>query len=99
MRCILAVRSTAPVDVASVKPSPDSGTNRINIHLGHLDHGVVTLANITLSECIQYAYGLTSEDQVNAPDWIRDGAGASTLRQRPQLITPLDQVHLMMQAL
>lgn len=59
-------------DVASVKPSPPSNSDRIDINLGTFRNGAVTLTNTTLSECVQFAYGLVSEDQIDGPDWIRD---------------------------
>jgi len=59
-------------DVASVKPSPPSNSDRIDINLGTYRNGEVTLTNTTLSECVQFAYALVSEDQIDGPDWIRD---------------------------
>lgn len=59
-------------DVASVKPSPPSNSDRIDINLGTFRNGEVTLTNTTLSECVQFAYALVSEDQIDGPDWIRD---------------------------
>jgi uncharacterized protein (TIGR03435 family) len=95
-------QSLAPApsfDVASVKPSPDSGADLININLGHADHGVVTLTNTTLSECIQFAYALTSEDQIDGPDWIRDRHLRVDITAKTSPDTPSDRVHLMMQTL
>jgi uncharacterized protein (TIGR03435 family) len=86
-------------DVASVKPSPPSLSDSLNINLGALNHGVVTLTNTTLSECIQYAYGLVSEDQINGPDWIRDRKLRVDITAKTAPDTPRDQALLMMQAL
>jgi uncharacterized protein (TIGR03435 family) len=86
-------------DVASVKPSPPSDSDRININLGTFRHGVVTLTNTTLSECIQYAYGLVSEDQIDGPDWIRDRRLRVDITAKTAPGTPLDQVLLMTQTL
>jgi uncharacterized protein (TIGR03435 family) len=98
-----AARAQSPApptfDVASLKPSPSTGADLININLGNLNHGVVTLANTTLSECIQYSYGLVSEDQINGPDWIRDRGLRVDITAKTSPDTPLDQVRLMMQAL
>ncbi|HEX3746253.1 MAG TPA: TIGR03435 family protein [Bryobacteraceae bacterium] len=58
-------------DVASVKPSPPAG-DLLQINLGTFTHDEVTLTNATLSECIQFAYSLVSEDEIDGPDWIRD---------------------------
>ncbi len=71
--CALTQPAVLPeFDVASVKPSPPSGGDLININLGTANHGVVTLTNTTLSECIRWAYSLVSEAQISGPDWIRD---------------------------
>jgi uncharacterized protein (TIGR03435 family) len=86
-------------DVASVKPSPFSDSDRLDINLGTFRHGVVTLANTTLSECIQYAYGLVSEDQIDGPDWIRDRRLRVDVTAKTSPDTPRDQALLMTQAL
>jgi uncharacterized protein (TIGR03435 family) len=86
-------------DVASVKPSPPTESDLLNINLGTLSHGVVTLGNTTLSECIRYAYGLVSEDQINGPDWIRDRSLRVDIMAKTSPDTPVDQVLLMMQTL
>ena len=67
-----ALAQSPTFDVASVKPSPPTNADRIDINLGTYRNGVVTLTNTTLSECVQFAYGLVSEDQIDGPDWIRD---------------------------
>jgi len=85
-------------DVASVKPSGPGGPT-ININLGAAHHGVVTLTNTTLSECIRYAYGLVSEDQISGPDWIRDRSLRVDIVAKAAPETPVDQLLLMMQAL
>src|SRR5579883_3252704 len=60
-------------DVASVKQGgPVRPDGLLNIDLGHANNGVVTLTNTTLSEMVRYAYGLTNEDQIAGPGWIKD---------------------------
>ena len=97
---LAAARAQSPAfDVASVKPSPPSETRYINIDLGTLKHGVVTLTNTTLSECIQYAYGLVSEEQIDGPDWIRDRHLRVDITAKTSPDTPPDKVRLMTQTL
>src|SRR5580698_6742267 len=86
-------------DVASVKPSPPTVSDRLEINLGAFNHGVVTLTNTTLSECVQYAYGLVSEDQIDGPDWIRDRRLRVDITAKTSPDTQLDKVLLMTQAL
>lgn len=79
-------------DVASVKPAePVPFGQNININLGTLAHGQLTLGNATLCESIRFAYGLTSDDQVAGPAWTKSRefmydvvakSGAETSRDR-----------------
>jgi len=94
-----ALAQSPAFDVASVKPSPPSNSDRIDINLGTFSHGVVTLTNTTLSECLQYAYGLVSEDQIDGPDWIRDRRVRVDIIAKTSPDTPLDQALSMTQAL
>jgi len=59
-------------EVATVKLSPPVplGTP-LPINLGSVNNGTATLTNVTLSEWLQFAYGLVSEAQVSGPDWIK----------------------------
>src|SRR5438067_1398933 len=44
-------------EVASLKPaSPPSG--RITVDLGNSSHGRLTLSNVTLSECLRFAFNI-----------------------------------------
>jgi uncharacterized protein (TIGR03435 family) len=95
----LAAAMGQTFDVASVKPSPDTGGDSLNINLGTARHGVVTLTNTTLSECIQFAYGLSSEDQISGPDWIRDRRLRVDIVAKAPPDTPRDRLLLMTQAL
>jgi uncharacterized protein (TIGR03435 family) len=58
-------------EVATVKLSPPVplGTP-LPINLGSFRNGTAMLTNTTLSECLQFAYGLVSNAQIAGPDWI-----------------------------
>src|SRR5579863_5256365 len=86
-------------DVASLKPSPPPPGDLLNINLGAVKHGEVTLANTTLSECMRFAYGLVSEEQIAGPDWIRDRHFRFDILAKAPPDTPHDQILLMMQTL
>jgi uncharacterized protein (TIGR03435 family) len=87
-------------DVASVKPGgPTRPDGLLDINLGRAEHGVVTLTNTTLSECIRYAYGLTNEEQVTGPPWIRDRSLRVSIEAKAPPDTPAEQLRLMTQAL
>jgi uncharacterized protein (TIGR03435 family) len=97
--CFSALAQPA-FDVASVKPSaPVPVGQNLNINLGSDHHGTVTLANTTLSECIRYAYGPASEDQISGPDWIRDRELRFDIIAKAPPETPADQLLLMMRSL
>ena len=85
-------------DVASVKPSPPAG-DLLQINLGAFNHGEATLTNVTLSECIQFAYGLVSEDEIDGPDWIRDRSLRVDIVAKAPAGTSFDQALLMTQTL
>src|SRR5579883_161700 len=87
-------------DVASVKEGgPVRPDGLLNINLGSTHHGTVTLTNTTLSECIQYAYGLTNEAQIAASDWIRSRQYRFSIVARAPPETPVEQLRLMTRAL
>jgi uncharacterized protein (TIGR03435 family) len=48
-----------------------------------------------LSECIRYAYGLASEEQISGPDWIRDRQFRFDIVAKAPADTPFDQLMLM----
>jgi len=59
-------------DVATVKLSPPVAPGTpFPINLGSFRNGTVMLTNTTLSECLQFAYGIVSDAQVAGPDWIK----------------------------
>ena len=87
-------------DVASVKPGgPVRPDGLLDIDLGTASHGTVTLSNTTLSECLQYAYGLTTEQQITGPDWIRDRSIRFQIVAKAPSETPIEQLRLMLQRL
>src|SRR6185437_9618840 len=58
-------------DVASLKPAPPP-SGRITVDLGNSSHGRLTLTNVTLSECLRFAFKIYTDDQIAGPDWIKD---------------------------
>jgi uncharacterized protein (TIGR03435 family) len=58
-------------DVASLKPAaPQSGP--ITVDLGNSSQGRLTLTNVTLSECLRFAFKIYTDDQIVGPEWIKD---------------------------
>jgi uncharacterized protein (TIGR03435 family) len=87
-------------EVASVKASlaVPAGQN-ININLGTVRRGEVSLGNATLSECIRFAYGLVSEAQIAGPDWINDRETRFDILAKSSPDVPREKVLLMLQSL
>jgi uncharacterized protein (TIGR03435 family) len=86
-------------DVASLKVSPPPQTDKININLGTARHGVVTLANASLADCLRYAYSITNNEQIAGPDWITDKMVRFDIEGKAPPATPLAKLREMLQTL
>ncbi len=91
----------AQFDAATLKLSaPNLSGAPININLGTSRNGTITLTNATLSDCLQYAYGIVSDVQIAGPDWIK---GRSDTRYdvvaKAAADTPQGQLLIMLQNL
>jgi uncharacterized protein (TIGR03435 family) len=86
-------------EVASVKVSPPALFGQsININLGTRKNGRVTLGNVTLSDCIKFAYGIVSDLQIAGPDWIKSEPRFDIIAQASEGTTD-EQLLLMTQTL
>lgn len=86
-------------EVASLKPGQTILGDQININLGTLTHGTLTLTNTSLADCLSYAYGLTNKNQIKGADWIKSKAVRFDIVAKAPGDAPLDRVRLMLQAL
>ncbi len=84
-------------EVATVKLSPPPEGDLININLGRFQGGRLTMANVTLSDAIKFAYELVSDAQLSGPDWIKTIRFDIVAEAPPD--TPMERLHLMMRAL
>ncbi len=66
----LCLAQVPEFDVATFKPSPPSTSDALNIDLGTVLDGKLTLSNVTLAECIMFAYRIPSASLIFGPDWI-----------------------------
>ncbi len=57
-------------EVATLKQAPPPQGN-YPIALGAIEDGRLNLTNVTLNDCVKFAYDLVSDDQISGPDWIR----------------------------
>src|SRR5262245_3489137 len=96
---VLAMHGQAPMfEVASLKPSPPAVGN-YNANLGTARHGEVTMTNVTLSDCLRYAYGITNDAQIIGPEWIRNKEVRFHVTGKADPETPTHQLLLMLQNL
>jgi uncharacterized protein (TIGR03435 family) len=61
-------------EVATVKQSPPPAGDLIDINLGTIRNGKLTLGNASLSDCLKLAWSITSDAQIAGPDWIKSKA-------------------------
>jgi uncharacterized protein (TIGR03435 family) len=90
----------AEFEVATVKVLPPVPLGAsLAINLGTYRNGSLTMNNVSLSECLQFAYGLVSEDQVSGPDWIKSHDTRYQIAARTAPDVELEQARVMVQAL
>ena len=95
----LPISAQPQFEVATVKQSPPLTGDLYAINLGTVQNGKVTLTNTTLSDCIRFAYGLVSDDQISGPDWIKFKEVRFDIVAQAPPDTPREQLLLMVQAL
>src|ERR1017187_4879239 len=90
-------QSRPAFDVASLKPSPPFTGDLININLGTVRHGLLTLSKACLEDCLRYAYSITNNDQLSAPDWIKFKDLRLNIQATEDADTPLPRLREMLQ--
>lgn len=98
---MLLCRAQSPTfDAATVKMGgPVLPNGNININTGKILHGVVTFENATLSDCLLFAYSLTTADQIAGPDWLKIKSIRYEVVGKASPETPRSQILLMLQNL
>jgi uncharacterized protein (TIGR03435 family) len=86
-------------EVATVRLSPPPSGDTININLGALRNDKLTMENVSLSDCIKFAYGIVSNDQLIGPDWIMGREVRFDIVAQAPPGAPRERVMLMLQAL
>jgi len=92
----VALASTAMAqtfDVASLKPVEPAPPYPID--LGNVVHGKLTLTNVTLAECLRFAFKINNDDQIAGPDWIKSHDALFEIVGKAPPETPRDQFRLM----
>src|SRR4051812_5528472 len=86
-------------DVASLKPGGPLNGDSFMINLGSYRNGEAALENASLADCITFAWGLVSHDQVAGPDWIKDKTMRFDVVGKTSPNTPRSDALLMMRTL
>ncbi|MGD0868135.1 MAG: TIGR03435 family protein [Bryobacteraceae bacterium] len=92
-------QSRPAFDVASLKPSPPAAGDKIYINLGTARHGMLTLSNACLADCLRYAYSITNDEQITGPDWIKFKDVRFDIEAKAPADTPLPRLREMLQTL
>ena len=101
--CVVGIVTAAPqqqFDVATVKvPAPVPLGTSIPVNLGTFRNGTLTLTNVSLGECLQFAYALVSQEQIAGPDWIKSRDVRFDIVAKTAADVGLEQARGMLQAL
>ena len=94
-----AMLLAAKFEVATLKQSPPPQGDSISINLGGVRGNRLELTNVTLADCIKFAWALPSDDLISGPEWIKSKAVLFDIVAQVPPGTPHDQLMLMTQAL
>jgi uncharacterized protein (TIGR03435 family) len=86
-------------DVASLKPSPPATGDTYRANLGMVLHGELTMNNVTLSDCLRFAYNITNDSQIDGPGWIKNKGVRFDIVAKTAPHVSLDEVALMLRTL
>ena len=93
-----AVAQQPAFDVATVKPVELTPGN-YNANLGTATHGEVQLSNVTLNDCLKFAYTISNDAQIEGPAWIRNKDIRFDITAKTAPDAPRAQMLLMLQRL
>jgi uncharacterized protein (TIGR03435 family) len=95
---VMAARQQFDIATVKLMPPAEPGV-LVNVNLGRINNGTVTLTNVTLSECLQFAYGIVSSAQIAGPDWIKTRDARFDIVAKAPPDAARDQVLVMLQNL
>jgi uncharacterized protein (TIGR03435 family) len=96
--CATAAAQTFEVASVKVEPPVPPGQN-YNANLGRIEHGELTMANVTLSEAVRFAWGINNDAQVAGPEWTKSKEIRYAIHAKTSPDLPRAQVLKMLQAL
>jgi uncharacterized protein (TIGR03435 family) len=87
-------------DVASVRVEPPVPPGEYYAaNLGRIEHGELTMANVTLSEAVRFAWNINNDAQVAGPEWIRSKEIRFQIHAKTSPGATRDQVRVMLRTL
>jgi len=96
----IATAQRSEFEVATIKvPAPVALGTPISINLGSFRNGSLTLANVTLAECLQFAYGIVGQEQIAGPDWIKSREVRFDIVAKTAADADIEQARRMLQTL
>jgi len=97
---VAAISHAQPAfEIAWLKPSPPANGPTYNANMGKIDHGTLTMTNVTLCDCVRFAYSIPNDFQIEGPDWIKNKEIRFHITAKADPDTPRDQVLVMLQTL
>ncbi len=97
--CVAWGQPRPEFDVASLKPVILDGKDSYSANLGSVQHGVLTMTNVTLADCLRVAYGIPTEDQIAGPAWIKSKSVRFDITAKAAPDTTRDAAFRMLQPL
>jgi len=94
---LVAYGQSPAFDVASLKPVEP--TPPYPIELGNTLHGKVTLTNVTLADCLKFAYKIYNDAQILGPEWIKSRSDLFAIVGQGPADATRDQLRLMTRTL
>jgi uncharacterized protein (TIGR03435 family) len=75
------------------------GSDKYNANLGTIMHDELRMSNVTLNDCLKFAYSISNDIQIEGPDWIRDKSIRYEVVARSAPDTPRAEMLLMLRQL
>lgn len=95
----VAAQQRPEFEVATLKLSPPPEGDLININLGRVQNGKLTMANVTLGDCLKFAWNLSSNAQFAGPAWLNEKPVRFDIVAQTKPGTSPQQIRLMLQNL
>lgn len=86
----------AGVDAADASLKPAQPIPPYPIDLGNIVNGKVTLTNVTLTECLRFAFKINNDNQIVGPDWMQSRDALFDIVAKAPPETTRDTARLMM---